>query len=205
MEQAMRKSFMSTSRICRVLALALAAVPLVVSAQVYKWTDANGTVNYGNKPPPGARNVTQMNEDAGRVSTVPSISQEQIDAQRERAQQRQQQRDLESQRQYSGSGRAVTNDPNAYARWLEQCRAERRVDCDDPSRGAMNDSGGPVYYPGGGYPIVRPPRPQPPIGVAPQPPQAWPNNPNGAVVPSPPQPPGPRVAGRPPAATPEPR
>ena len=188
----MRKSFMGTSRLFRSLVAALAAFPLIAVAQVYKWTDAQGRVSYGNNPPPGARNVTRVDEDSGRVTTVPGMPREQIDAQRERATQQRAddlQRQLDAQRR---AGQAQTPAPvdqaAAYQRWREQCLAERRVDCDDPSRGAMYDSGGTAWYPTQPYPpVVRPPIARPPnFNVPQQPVQTWPNNPNGPVVASPP-------------------
>ena len=47
------------------------------------------------------------------------------------------------------------NDRRRLSAWLERCRAERRVDCDDPSRGAGSTPGDAVYYPGS--PAVRSP------------------------------------------------
>ena len=50
----------------------------------------------------------------------------------------------------------------AYRRWVEQCRAERRVDCDDPGRGAYVDPRYDYAYPPGGYARPRPlPAPAP--------------------------------------------
>ena len=61
-----------------VLAAAAIAVPAAASADVYKWVDEKGGVTYGNVPPPGAKKLTQLNEDNGRVSTVPGIPPEQL-------------------------------------------------------------------------------------------------------------------------------
>lgn len=65
-----------------VCALAL-AVPLAAQAEIYRWVDEKGGVTYGNMPPPGAKKLTQLSEENGRVSTVPGISQEVIARQRE--------------------------------------------------------------------------------------------------------------------------
>lgn len=59
------------------------AVPVAGYGEVYKWVDAKGVVNYGNTRPEGAKQVRQLDEDAGRVSTVPGISKEQIARQRQ--------------------------------------------------------------------------------------------------------------------------
>ncbi len=40
-------------RLPLLLLLALAGLPLAAGAQVYKWTDANGTVHYADAPPAG--------------------------------------------------------------------------------------------------------------------------------------------------------
>jgi hypothetical protein len=59
------------------------AVPAAGYGEVYKWVDARGVVNYGNTRPEGVKQVRQLDEDAGRVSTVPGISKEQIARQRQ--------------------------------------------------------------------------------------------------------------------------
>ena len=61
-----------------VLAAAAIAVPAAAHADVYKWVDEKGGVTYGNAPPPGAKKLTQLNEDHGRVSTVPGIPPEEL-------------------------------------------------------------------------------------------------------------------------------
>ena len=60
------------------LAAAAIAVPAAAHADVYKWVDEKGGVTYGNAPPPGAKKLTQLNEENGRVSTVPGIPPEQL-------------------------------------------------------------------------------------------------------------------------------
>ena len=60
------------------LAAAAIAVPAAAHADVYKWVDEKGGVTYGNVPPPSAKKLTQLNEDNGRVSTVPGIPPEQL-------------------------------------------------------------------------------------------------------------------------------
>ena len=188
---------------CRTLRLILVTAFLataagVASAQVYRWTDERGGINYGSKPPANARNVVRMNEDDGRVSTMPSsVPPEVIDSTRTRAEQRradQLQRDLDAERRANRSAYGA-NTAADYQAWLEACRAERRVDCDDPNRGSAYIPGyaygGPVYVapPVVRPPGVRPPRPQP---IPPVQQQPWPQG--QAVVPSPPTGPGPRMA-----------
>lgn len=172
-----------------VLLLGVLAVPPDAEAQVYRWTDDRGGVNYGSKPPPGARNVSRLDEDRGNVSTVPGIPREEVDAMRDRAQQQRAdrlERELEAERRANRAAPGPGFDERA---WIERCRAERRVDCDDPSRGSLYDPGF-AFYP----PVVRPPRPIPPRPLPPQQQLPWPS-PGGAVVPSPRPDPGPRIRG----------
>jgi len=65
-----------------VCAFALAA-PLAAQAEIYRWIDDRGVINYSSTRPEGVKKVTQIAEDSGRVSTVPGISQELIARQRE--------------------------------------------------------------------------------------------------------------------------
>jgi hypothetical protein len=65
-----------------VCALAL-AVPLAAQAEIYRWVDDKGVINYSSTRPEGVTKVTQIAEDSGRVSTVPGIPQELIARQRE--------------------------------------------------------------------------------------------------------------------------
>jgi hypothetical protein len=54
-----------------VLLAALVALP--ASAQLYKWTDANGRVQYSDKPPPA--NTKGQTVQGNNISTVPGTSQ----------------------------------------------------------------------------------------------------------------------------------
>jgi hypothetical protein len=70
------------------LATFLLAAPAPVLAQLYKWLDADGVVNYGDLPPPSARNVQAVGP--ASLSVVPGVPKEQMDAMRERDEQRRQ-------------------------------------------------------------------------------------------------------------------
>jgi hypothetical protein len=154
------------------LASALLVVP-GAHAQVYKWVDDKGVVNYSSSPPPKGRNAVKLNEDAGRVTTVPTPEARRDDAGaadpalRRRVEQLE--REAAAQRQAAAQQDAAAYE--AQRRWIEQCRAERRVDCDDPNRGAFAPGYDYYAYP----PVVRPPigapgRPQvPPATYRPTP------------------------------------
>ena len=67
----MRKLSMANSAIASVaLGAALVFVPFA-EAQVYKWVDDKGVVNYSSTRPE-KRKSTKLDEDSGRVSTVQS-------------------------------------------------------------------------------------------------------------------------------------
>ena len=65
-----------------VCALALAA-PLAAQAEIYRWVDDRGVINYSSVRPEGVKKVTQIAEDNGRVSTVHGMSQELLAQQRQ--------------------------------------------------------------------------------------------------------------------------
>ena len=67
----MRKLSMANSAIPSVALVAALAFGPVAEAQVYKWVDDKGVVNYSSTPPE-KRKSTKLDEDNGRVSTVQS-------------------------------------------------------------------------------------------------------------------------------------
>ena len=63
--------------------LLIAAAP-AASAEIYRWVDERGVVNYGSKPPEGAKKVRQLAENAVTVSTVPAPPPPSAERQRQR-------------------------------------------------------------------------------------------------------------------------
>jgi hypothetical protein len=61
--------------VIRLLLLAL-CLPLAVEAQIYKWVDEKGRVQYGEKPPPGAKASTLRPEASppSRPAPVPGTA-----------------------------------------------------------------------------------------------------------------------------------
>ena len=57
--------------------MALFAVPAL--AEVYKWVDDSGKVNYGDKPPAGGKAARPLDEDLGTLSLVPGIPKEELE------------------------------------------------------------------------------------------------------------------------------
>lgn len=132
-------------------ALAIAVVlPALAHGQVYKWVDEKGVVNYSSSPPPKGKGAVTLDESSGRVTTVQALDARRDDsiaasdpALRRRIDQLE--RDASAQRQSAAQQEAAAAE--AHRRWVEQCRAERRVDCDDPSRGALDSRYDYVYPP----------------------------------------------------------
>jgi hypothetical protein len=145
-------------------ALAAAVLASSAGADLYKWVDEKGVTNYGAAPPANARNVQKIDESSPRVSTVPGLKPEEVQAGENRALQQkadQLERDRDAQRRATADAQARAD---ADARWREQCLADRRIDCDDPSRGRLE------YDPGWGpYPPVIVPPPKPPRPIPPRP------------------------------------
>jgi len=76
----------STRTVPILLCAALLAASPGVAAQLYKWVDGDGGVNYGDSPPSDARNVKAVGPVS--LSVVPGVPKEQMDAMRERDEQR---------------------------------------------------------------------------------------------------------------------
>lgn len=71
------------------LALALASAAPCATAQLFKWVDDEGVVNYGDSPPPGVRFLPVTH---GTVSSVSGVPKQQMEEMRGRDQQRRTQR-----------------------------------------------------------------------------------------------------------------
>ncbi len=63
----------------------IAALPVVASAELYKWIDETGAVTYGDAPPPQAKSLRVLEKNAGSVSIVPGIAPERLERMRETA------------------------------------------------------------------------------------------------------------------------
>lgn len=159
----MRDRFMTSTPVLLgfVSALVLAGG---AQAQVYKWVDEKGVVNYSSTPPPTGGPAVMVDESKGRVTTVPAPEVQRDAAAtgdpalRRRVEQLEQ--EAAAQRQMAAQQDAAAAE--AYRRWRAQCLADRRVDCDDPYRGSLDYR----YEYGYAYPpLVRPPiaRPVPTV------------------------------------------
>jgi hypothetical protein len=125
-------------------------------AQVYKWVDDKGVVNYSSSPPPKGKSAVKLDEEKGRVTTIPApVRNDGSSAGDPALRQRVEQLEREAATQRQSAAQQDAAAAEAYRRWVEQCRTERRVDCDDPSRGAFAP----------GYDYAYPPVVRPPIGA----------------------------------------
>lgn len=149
----MRNSPMTIRR-ARLVALGIVlAAPVVALAQVYKWTDDKGVVNYSSSPPDN-RKSQKLDEDKGRVSTIEAQDFSKSDAARREQALKDRVDKLEQDAQRNRQSAAAQDFAAAEAQrqWRERCITERRTDCDDPYAGY--DSG--YYTPYGVRPGVRP-------------------------------------------------
>ena len=150
-----RNSSMSIRR-ARLVALGIVlASPLVALAQVYKWTDDKGVVNYSSTPPDN-RKSQKLDEDKGRVSTIEAQDFSKTDAaRREQAlKERVDRLEQDAQRNRQAATAQEFAAVEAQRQWRERCIADRRTDCDDPYAAGGYDPG--YYTPYGVRPGVRP-------------------------------------------------
>lgn len=63
----------------------IAALPVVASAELYKWVDETGAVTYGDAPPPQAKSLRVLEKNAGSLSIVPGIAPDRLERMRETA------------------------------------------------------------------------------------------------------------------------
>jgi len=153
---------MSTSKrfLSLIAALAVALLPSLASAQLYKWVDDTGVTNYSSAPPPG-RSSLRVDDESDRVSTIPAYDYPRGDPANRDSIMRDRIDRLEAEmahnRQTAAMQEAAAQE--AYRQWREQCIAQRRTDCDDPYPN-LNDPG---YYAGSApySPSFKPIRPPP--------------------------------------------
>jgi hypothetical protein len=122
----------------------LAAVSWPAGAQVYKWTDENGKVHYGDKPQ-GAKPATKIAAPAQPASGAGTASLEEchsITCQGMRAEERKRAAQTEEQKRNAAAARTQSRSvtpsgPPAAGREraaaVEKCKANRGVDCDKPA------------------------------------------------------------------------
>lgn len=154
------------------IAAMLIVVPGTALSEIYKWVEADGTVQYSNTPPARTKNARPLENISGTVSVVPGMSKEEKERFREREDQ------LRVQR---------------LEREVEELRAREQARDSAPPEVIYTE----VYVPAYGYgpPLHRrdlgrvKPRPEPPI-AKPRPPSrtppieelSAPRSPTGALI-----------------------
>lgn len=112
--------------VCACAALA----PLAAQAEVYKWVDERGVVNYSSSPPPGDRKATVLPPDNPAVTVVPAPRLPKADADARRLHERIERLEEEASRKASERhAEAETQARLEQARRL-QCELDRVVDCE---------------------------------------------------------------------------
>jgi hypothetical protein len=120
------------------LSLLLCTAALPVEAQVYRWVDDRGVINYGNKPPERAGRITRLNGEESRLSIVPG-------AVRAAAPSLPPDPAAPTSAAPSAIDRATAEAAGRALAERERCFAERRVDCASPT--AATYDYGPAYSP----------------------------------------------------------
>jgi hypothetical protein len=141
-------------RLAALAASLLLALP--AHAQIYKWVDDKGVVNYTGTPPANRKSVA-LDEEQGRVSTIQAVDYSKVGAaRREQALQARVARlEEEVARGQQTAALDAAAAADAYRVWREQCIAQRRVDCDAPYAASFVDPGY-AFFPGGA--VARPRR-----------------------------------------------
>ena len=67
------------------IAALAAAVPGLARAEVYKWIDDKGVVNYGDQPPASSKNAMPLDATTSTLSVVPGLPQDVLQRELERA------------------------------------------------------------------------------------------------------------------------
>jgi len=132
-ETATRSATVSPS-LLRFVLLGVLAMPLLAHAQIYKWTDQKGVINYGNKLPRDAVKVTTLQGESN-LSTIPLAMPRELPRQVQSADAlllEARAAQLERMAVASSFDRPIVLLPDP-AVWRDRCFAELRVDCLRPT------------------------------------------------------------------------
>ena len=130
-------------RLPGLLIVAAAWVSTPVSAEVYKWIDKDGVVNYSSTPPKSIPAKTVNQDQISIVPLAPPLRASNPREQALRLKVDRLEQELDRERRYDQGSTVVPyseRQDEAFRRWQEQCRTERRVDCDRDT-----------YFRGGAY------------------------------------------------------
>ncbi|MDP5239762.1 DUF4124 domain-containing protein [Uliginosibacterium sp. 31-16] len=162
------------------LLIVLCACALSAQAEIYKWVDADGKIQYGDVPPKG----TQTKKVSGGVTVVPAIVVPPPAPAEPAAPRKSVAKDEAGEVRGGGISPSAeasepadtrVSDPRAERRkqLIEQCQRERRGNCENEADNQLNNP--PVVIPGWNQPPIRPAhRPVPPPRPQPAPQQSEP-------------------------------
>lgn len=151
------------------VALVLMGMTCVVSAEVYKWVDAEGKVQYGDVPPKGV-NASKV---SGGVTVMPAFTPPPAPASVPVAKPAADEREAvrggisarpEPAKSAGNEKPALTPREEARRKMMEECLKNRGSNCDAEVDAQLNGQGGTVFVPVPGWnrPPIRPtPRPEP--------------------------------------------
>lgn len=160
--------------------LALTSAPPAV-AEIYKWVDKNGVVNYGSEPPPGRSAKELPTDPATGISVVPAPPPPPTPSPRQATDERVEQLEKALAEEKAARTRQTQNENERRQAAIDQCKENRGVDCEQDPWQYDSTYAPPV----GGYyrphPIrpIQPPPYRPPPGK-PRPPLE--PEPKGAVT-----------------------
>ncbi|MFA9438123.1 DUF4124 domain-containing protein [Uliginosibacterium sp. sgz301328] len=164
-----------TLRLCASAFVCLLIVPACAVAEVYRWTDRDGRVHYGDQPPAG---VSARRVDAS-VNVVPAVP-------RAPAQPAAPAVPAAPPSANTPPQPASPPDPQdeLRARMLAQCRQNRGIDCENEVEAMLTPPWN-GYIEAPWWPVwgIAPPRPRPPSPPRPEPPR--PPKPKPDPVPKP--------------------
>jgi hypothetical protein len=120
-----------TSRIIVSLCAGL-LIAAPAQGQIYKWTDARGTVHYSNAPPAGGAS-SRVDAVEERVTVyTPTVPAPPGEALRRRVDALEQELEAERGGRAQPARADEQRDEERARRELEECQRQRRVDCDKP-------------------------------------------------------------------------
>jgi Domain of unknown function (DUF4124) len=129
-----RQSWIFYSRRLWVIVAGVSLIP-AANAEIYKWVDANGVVNY-SEAPPSKRPSQVITPERSRVTVYhpePLRVESPSDASRLKERVEELERQLARERQERDYAAQLAADDESQR--LEQCRLDRRVDCYDEALG----------------------------------------------------------------------
>jgi hypothetical protein len=132
---------MSNARL--VLIAALIGLPLAAQAdEVYRWTDAQGSVNYGSKPPADARSIKKVDVETPNVVSSDAAADQRLADEFAKSREARQKQQAADDRLAAQKARA---DASRAAALADQARAQAALDCSNQWGVSCGNNGD--YYP----------------------------------------------------------